>query len=341
MAITPRTIFSSPASATIATISLLAFSAVGTLAYKVAQDTNPQPDQLYVAHTTESCSGIREVLGHDKAAWSQTDWLVYGSCFEQKNNSRMAAAVASQGLRYYPASESLYNMKGYHQIVLGDHAEAVDTLERGLRKIGTPSDGVMENNLAWAAMWAPREMNRDRARTLYKRSLRRNAESCETLHTGLWVEYAAAREAEGIERYQALKNFFELRRRYEPCQDRINDGQWQTLVEVVGAAVIFQDVDENLNTSKAVRTADSGSDGTEDLRRVTEKLRENYKGVSIDALCREAMPMGSTHHLCAESVSKSVSYLKQQEVKRDQPSIRILKDKTGRTGGASGCIRTN
>jgi tetratricopeptide (TPR) repeat protein len=343
MAITPRTIFTSPASATVATISLLAFSAVGTLAYKVAQQGAPDTNQVYSYHATESCSGIREVLGQDKGAWSETDWLVYASCFEQKNNARMAANTAEQGLRYYPASEPLYNLKGYHEIVLGDHAEAVDTLEKGLRNVGNPSSGVLENNLAWAGLWVPREMDRDRARVLYKRSLRRNAGSCETLHTGLWVEYAIARESRGVEKYHALKNFLDLRSQYEPCQARIESGDWKSLVEVVGATVLFQDVDENLNAPHTVATSDSEQDGTEELHEVTQKLRENYRGVSIDALCREASPLASAHHLCADAVAEAVHTLKKEEVnanrikreKRD--SIHIIRS----AGGGGGCVRTN
>jgi tetratricopeptide (TPR) repeat protein len=343
MAITPRTIFTSPASATVATISLLAFSAVGTLAYKVAQQNTPDAQQVYSYQTTQSCSGVREVLGQDRAGWSETDWLVYASCFEQKNNARMAAKSASQGLRYYPASESLYNLKGYHEIVLGEHANAVSTLDKGLRNVGSPSSGVLENNLAWAGLWVPREMDRERARVLYKRSLRRNAGSCETIHTGLWVEYAIAHESRGVQKYQALKNFLDLRAQYEPCQERIDRGDWKSLVEVVGATVLFQDVDENLRVPHTVTTSDRDQDGTRELHRVTQKLRENYLGVSIDALCREASPLASAHHLCTEAVSEAVDTLKTQEAaaeredRQHRDAVHIIRS----AGGGSGCVRTN
>jgi tetratricopeptide (TPR) repeat protein len=339
MAITPRTIFTSPASATVATVSLLAFSAVGTLAYKVAQQNTPDAPQVYEYHATESCSGIREVLGQNKTGWSETDWLVYASCFEQKNNSRMAMTVASQGLHYYPASEPLYNLKGYHQIVLGEHEQAVDTLEKGLRSVGNPSNGVMENNLAWAGLWVPREMDRNRARVLYKRALRRNASSCETLHTGLWVEYAIAREARGIEKGHALQNFHDLRRRYDRCQNRIESGEWKTLVEVVGATVLFQDVDENLSV-----TDSDERDGTEELHRVTQELRENYRGVSIDALCREAMPLASTHHLCKDAVGEAVNELRTEEFEVEKvrtPKREGVMQMRSAGGGGGGCVRTN
>ncbi|MFW5968380.1 MAG: tetratricopeptide repeat protein [Persicimonas sp.] len=339
MAITPRTIFSSPVTATVATISLLAFSVVGALAYKAAQQTTPKAAHVVEAPDRDSCDGIREALGADRAEWSETDWLVYGACFEQKNNSRVAAMVADEGLKHYPKSEALYNMKGYHQIVLGEHDKAVETLSEGLRQVGNPTNGVMENNLAWAGTWAPREMERERARSLYQRSLQRNASSCETMHTGLWVEYATAREERGVEKYQALKNFLNLRDRYEPCQDRAEDGDWQTLVEVVGAAVIIQDVEENLNAPHAVPAHDSNADrAEEDLEEVTGELREHYRGVSVDALCREAMPVENTHHDCVEEVSDTIDTLKREEARDEVPAIKKADSK--KSGAPSGCIRS-
>ncbi|MFW5966447.1 MAG: tetratricopeptide repeat protein [Persicimonas sp.] len=340
MAITPRTIFSSPVTATVATVSLLAFSAVGALAYKAAQQNTPETHRVVEAPSHDSCDGVREALGADESEWSETDWLVYGACFEQKNNSRTAATVASQGLEHYPKSEALYNMKGYHQIVLGEHAEAVDTLNEGLRRVGNPSNGVMENNLAWAGTWVPREMERQRARSLYRRSLQRNSRSCETLHTGLWVEYATAREERGVEKYHALKNFLELRDRYEPCQARAKDGDWQTLVEVIGANIITKDVEENLNAPNTVPAHGADADeAAEDLRQVTQELRDEYRGVSVDALCREAMPVENTHHLCVDEVSETIDELKQDE-RKDKDKIIIKRGKSKNSGAPSGCIRS-
>lgn len=345
MAITPRTIFSSPASATIATVSLLAFSAVGTLAYKVAQDGHQERGYYaYEIDAASSCDGVREVLGQDKSSWSETDWLVYSGCFDKKNNSRMAATVAGQGLRYYPSSESLYNMKGLHEIILGEHSQAVDTLERGLQNVGSPSSGMMENNLAWAGLWVPREMDRKRARVLYKRALQRAPHSCETVHTGLWVEYAIAKETRGIERYHALKKFLDLRERYEPCQQRIAGGDWQTMVEVVGATVLFQDIDDELSAPNTVAAKHHGQqDGAEELVEATEKLRERYRGVSIDALCREAMPMANTHHLCVDAVTEAVDEVeadeRAQKKKAAFGTIRNAKKNAGGGGGGgSNCV---
>ena len=316
MAITPRTILSSPAPATVAAVSLLAFTALGTLAYKVAQE-NQNHNNVYTsyAHNGEAmCDGVREVLGDDKHSWSEADWVVYTSCFEQKNNSRMAVSVATQGLRFYPHSEVLYNIKGYHQIVLGEHAEAVRTLEQGLGTIRHPTNGVMQNNLAWASLWAPRQLELDRARTLYQKALSHDPDSCETIHTGLWVEYALSQQTRGIEKYDAYKKFLELRQDYEPCLARAERGDWKTVVEVVGATVLFDKIDQNLEPDdKSERLEGAALDGREELLDVSKVLRANYKGVSIDALCGEAMPVASTHHMCVDRVADAVHDLKQRE----------------------------
>lgn len=334
MAITPRTILSSPAPATVAAVSLLAFTALGTLAYKIAED-NASQRSMEVVHIQDQermCDGIREVLGPDKTDWSESDWVVYTSCFEQKNNSRMAVRVASQGLRFHPASETLYNMKGYHQIVLGEHAEAVSTLRKGLGSIGRPTNGVMQNNLAWASLWAPRELELDQARELYTKSLRYDGESCEAIHTGLWVEYAIAEQADGIEKYDAYKRFLDLRQDYEPCLDRAQTGEWRRVVEVVGATVLFEDIDQKLEPHNSVaRFNRTDRDGAEELRDVTEVLRERYRGVSINALCGEAMPVATTHHLCVDKVDSAV-----QELKAEEASV-TAKEKVREAAGGGGC----
>lgn len=314
MAITPRTIFSNPGTATVAVVALLALSALGTLAYQVANHAKSRSSVSYHDPLETSCQSVREVIGADKRAWSENDWLVYARCFEYRNDSTSAVRVATQGLRFYPTSESLFNVAGYHQIRLGQYSEAIHTLKTGLARVGTPTNGVMTNNLAWASLWAPREMKLDRARGLYKMSLRYNPNSCETLHTGLWVEYAIAKQSSGLAEYQALENFELLRRAYKTCQARVEDGKWDTMVEVVGAAVLFQDVDQMIRAPHSHATRQRlNQSGNADMANVSRALRKHYRGSSIDGLCREAMPLAQTHHLCVEQVSRSVTALRQAE----------------------------
>ena len=321
MAITPRTIFSSAAPATVAAVSLLAFTAVGTVAYMSSQDC-PSMRQARVIHqpnATSACGNLRQALGADKSRWSEGDWIHYATCFEQNDNSKLASQAASQGLKYYPRSEPLFNVKGYHQIVLDKHEEAVGTLETGLERIGNPYSGVLENNLAWAALWAPREMPVDRMRTLYTNALDKEPNVCAYLHTGLWVEYAMARQSSGVERFEALRKFDNLRSRYEPCLNRLERGDWQTLVEITGAGAMFDDLEHSGDNPSAGASQVSGD---ELLTRVAELLQERHDNVSVDSLCSEAMPISTTHQTCVEEMNQAMAQAAHREVRQRNSDAR-------------------
>lgn len=313
MAITPRTIFSSAAPATVAAVSLLAFTAIGTVAYMSSQECTRTQATHAPAPTAGVCDNVAQALGADKSRWSEGDWIHYATCFEQRNNSRLAADAASDGLNFYPRSEPLFNMKGYHEIVLDKHAKAVRTLETGLDRIGEPYSGVLENNLAWAALWAPREMSTDRARKLYRNALTKESNVCAYIHTGLWVEYAKARESSGVEKFEALREFDELRTRYEPCLDRLDRGDWKTVVEITGAAAMYGDLEAR--QSSDISSTDSKVSGDELMREVAEVLKQRYSSVSIDAVCSEAMPVSTTHHTCVEQLSQSLAQVAHDELR--------------------------
>jgi tetratricopeptide (TPR) repeat protein len=313
MAITPRTIFSSAAPATVAAISLLAFTAVGTVAY-MSSSTCPvsKPDQSVQAppQQPQTCQNVRQALAADKSNWSERDWIHYATCFERHDRSGKAADVAGDGLSFYPRSEPLYNIKGYHQIEMDRHSEAINTLKTGLDRVGQPYSGVLENNLAWASLWKPREMSLDKARNLYRSALDRESNVCAYLHTGLWVEYAKARQAAGVERFEALQKFDGLRDRYEPCLSRVENGDWKTLAEVAGAATLFNDVDARQD-SAADKTETSGD---ELLRKVAKLLDRRHSGVSVEQVCQDAMPLSTTHHQCVDQLNNAVAKVSHGEI---------------------------
>ncbi|MFB6350590.1 MAG: tetratricopeptide repeat protein [Bradymonadaceae bacterium] len=312
MAITPRTIFSSAAPATVAAVSLLAFTAVGTVAYMSSQQQGPTTHRT-VTHPSSAratCQNVRQALGADQAKWSERDWIHYTACFDQKNASEQAVQTASNGLEFYPRSEPLYNMKGYHQIVLDRHIEAIETLETGLQRVDRPRSGVLENNLAWAALWAPREMDLDRARQLYRSALDKKSNVCAYLHTGLWVEYAKAREASGVDRFEALRQFDKLRDRYEPCLSRLGNGEWKTVVEIAGAAALFSEVD-----GQNAGNATDQTSGDKLLKKTARLLQRRYSDKSVESICREAMPVSTTHHVCTEHLTNAMSKVSNGTIK--------------------------
>jgi hypothetical protein len=303
MAITPRTIFTNPASAALAAASLFTVTAAGM--YALNTSCASSPCELRAVEVYESpCASVHESLGYDKSTWSEYGWFTYAECYSEQNASSKVVDVTTQGLRHYPASEALYNMKGYHQIKLGDHADAVKTLEEGIRRVGRTSSGVMANNLAWAGVWAPREMESTRARQLYRQSLAQNPNVCETIHTGMWVEYAISKKTDGFERAAALRAFQSLASDYEACEGRYQNGEWDTLVEVLGAAVIKADVASDLDCGMKVASE------KELLRDVSVELRKRYRGASIDALCRESIPVSAAHHACVDLIDTQVTALR-------------------------------
>jgi tetratricopeptide (TPR) repeat protein len=314
----------------VAAISLLAFSAVGTVAYmSTTGDCDRKAQRSSTASpVVHACEGLRDALG-DQSQWSEADWARYATCFENHGHSRLTIKVASQGLDAYPRSEFLTNMKGYHEIALDRHEEAVDTLRTGLDRIGSPFSGVLHNNLAWAGLWAPREVSMDQARDLYTKALNKSPNTCAYIHTGLWVEYAQSTQSDGVRKFQALRNFDSLRARYEQCLDRLDTADWKTMTEVAGAAVLFERAD-NSDQQDRLSASNDKTSGDELLRRVARQLDKRFHGVNIDAVCQEAMPLATTHHRCAEELGQALKTVRSNHHGR-----------TARGGsGGGGCAAT-
>lgn len=331
MAITPRTILTSAAPATVAVVSLYFFTVLGTSLFTCM--TNSDDDRVEVVTFSEpssadtedlyrssACDHVAERFGVDKSDWSEFAWVNFAYCFDQESDSKMVINTAREGLNHHPRSEVLYNLKGYHQIVLEKHVEAIDTLRRGMDNVSHHRNGVMSNNLAWAGLWAPREMHLDEARHLYVRSLAMSPNSCETIHTGLFVEFAQANQgSNALERYEALKRFGDLRNRYNRCLDRLEDGKWLTVVEIVGAAVLFDNVDNTANSNEVHPL----------MRSATSTLVAEHPDASIDQLCREAMPLAEFHHDCVESVEDSLEaaeLIRQNHKERNQRASQVKEE---------------
>ncbi len=354
MAITPRTILTSAAPATVAVVSLYFFTVLGTTIFTCMTDSDDKIDVVTISEspTTDSdstlrstaCDHVAERFGADRADWSEFAWVNYSYCYDQQDESQLVIDAARQGLKHHPQSEVLYNLKGYHQIVLEEHSEAIETLRRGMDSVSHHRNGVMANNLAWAGLWEPRDMHLDEARQLYVRSLAMSPTTCETLHTGLFVEFAHAnKDSSALERYEALKRFDNLRNRYNRCLDRLDDGKWLTAVEIVGAAVLFDNVDNTTNTTEVHPL----------MRSATSTLIADHQGFSIDDLCSEAMPLAEFHHDCVSSVEdslKATEVVRQNHRERNQRAAQVREEiveqfgtdypvvkANDRNGGSTGC----
>ena len=304
MAITPRTILTSAAPATVAVVSLYFFTVLGTAAFTCMTNsddaTDPVPDRstyLNVSDTERSgpCTHVATQFGTQKSQWSEFAWSQYTQCYDQNQDSAGAINAADEGLKFHPRSEFLYNVKGYHLIRTGEHAEAIDTLREGMDRVVHNRNGIMANNLAWAGLWEPRQMRPDEARELYVQSLSQSTAVCETLHTGMFVEFSIAAKTQGLDRFDALKRFSQIRDRYTNCLDRIDDGDWDTVVEIVGAAVVFNNVDSADKTTVQPL-----------LKRATAKMKRDFNHASAEDVCSEAMPMAEFHHECVDAVNLSL-----------------------------------
>lgn len=295
MAITPRTILTSPAPATVAVISLFFFTALGMMALTSQQG--------------ERCGGVQNMPSMcsstpmaERGSWSEFQWIQYSYCYDERGHSEGAIRAASQGLRHHPSSQMLYNLKGYHEIVLGKHSEAIDTLRTGMDNVGHQSNGIMANNLAWAGLFEPRQMRLEEARELYLQSLARSPNTCETLHTGLFVEFAITNRSQGIQRYEDLRRFTQLRDRYDSCMSRMESAEWMTLVEVIGAGTIYTHVDQL-----------QGNQVNPALLRATSLLVQHYPEKSATEVCTEAMPMPDFYHQCVDAVQRAMRVDRQSQ----------------------------
>mgnify|MGYP001828000589 CR=1 FL=1 len=290
MAILPRTLLTQPAPAAVAAVSLFGFTILAMSAHQTMER-----QRVHAAYEVP-CDGLEDELGA-RQFWESQDYVRFAHCLEQKSDSAGAVEVAAEGLGPFPRSEALYNLKAYNEIKLRAFDDAVTTLESGIRAIGTPSNGVMENNLAWAYLWVG-DGGTDRARGLVNTSLRREPSVCETLHTGMFVEFEIARTRSGLERADALRNFQSLRTRYHQCENR--DQAWSTAVEAAGAAVLYNEVELLVESG----WDQHGQDQT--LRVTAQTLRKNFPSASVSGVCAEAMPLRDLRGACVERVQAAI-----------------------------------
>lgn len=269
-----------------------------------------------------TCSHLTDELPTEAARWSEQNWVSLVNCLDNADESLDLIRVADRALNYYPHSEILYNVKAIHELELKRYDAAVTTLQTGLQMV-SPSNHVMENNLAWAALWESRRVDALTARELYESALRRAPSNCETLHTGLWVEYAIAAKHPGRIRSGAVQNYTDLRARYDRCVSRIDHGDEHTLFEVLGAGVLDHEVAKlvllrQLESGQlAHRTALDG----QLVERALVEHNERFNDVDVNILCAESTPVRTATHRCRALVRSELA----KQARRDnvRPSVRF------------------
>jgi tetratricopeptide (TPR) repeat protein len=199
MAITARTILTQPAAIAVAAVTLLGMTVLGSALYSSSSCATSMQNR-------DPCD--RPLLTQNENSWSEADWISYVSCFEARRDARGTVKAASLALDHQPQSEILWNVKAYNQIELGHYRPAVETLRTALERV-EPTTGTMENNLAWAGLYVG--MDVEEARDLYVSALEKTPQSCEMIHTGLFVEFQRAQTEDRYVRFWSLKKYKQLR----------------------------------------------------------------------------------------------------------------------------------
>lgn len=305
MAITPKTLIKSPTILLGASLSIIALGAFANW----AMSPSCQNEGAYYGEVEISSDNYlmrdgecSHVLNPNSTQLSENDYINVAFCYEDRGQNELAMDVATRGLENYPQSESLNNILGYHLIEFGHYEEAIDTLGSAMRTV-TLTNGIMENNLAWASLWAQREMPLEHSRALYQSALRRNTSgiNCEAVHTGMWVEYAIAARGSNTQREAALRNFQSLREQYDGCEQRTGNSV-KLIEEIAGAAVLDVEI-ARLNSQDTRPAWAMKHSGIALARQAATSLRA--ENLTAEEVCAAATPIEATHHTCMQLMNAS------------------------------------
>lgn len=323
MAITPRSIVQSPLVLFLTLASLGALALGGAMLFTIGCPTQqvspcqfarhaatPQPD-LFGALRSGPCGNLLNVFPASLDRWEQGYWEAVVACLDRQGDSQNLIRVADRALQRFPKAEALYNVKGFHELELRRYSDAVTTLETGLEQVGNPSNGILENNLAWAGLWESKRVDPLRARELYQSSLRRDPTSCEAIHTGLWVEYSVASSFPSGMSETAHQNYRELRNDYARCtSNRLEYGADDVIVEVLGAGVLdyeMERVDAHRRIEEGHRVVRRPDLASALVGASLEEAFERFDRIAVDGLCDEAAPVRSALPACRALIRQEVA----------------------------------
>ena len=308
MALTPRSFLRSP-SLLVALLFSAGIALVGATLF-LASFCTKAPTQRVVFQTNVDvleplrgggCDHLLRENSSALATWQHQDWVDLAICFELRDDNHRAVTAAAQGLAYFPASERLHNIRGYNLIVLEEYEKAVFHLRVSLQSV-EPTSGIMENNLAWAGLFASENMTLSEARRHYTNALEHGG-GCEEYHTGMWVEYGIASRSSGTARDTAIDAYNDLRAKYEPCTSRASGGDRSIGYEVAGAGILDGEIHKLTMVQMFERNEidDGFAPHRSDLVRRSLGAMDVSRA-DIDAACEDIAPVASALPACRKAL---------------------------------------
>lgn len=287
MAITTRTLITSPAAAAVAAWTVLGLSLFSTQ----FDFSEPQP-------LTTSCTYVAESNGPEATQWSAIGWYDYARCIENSGDTVRAAGIARLATMHHPTNEGLVNYAGILLIKVQDYESAVKTLSDGTKRL-RPTNGTLYNNLVWASLYTGTH-HTDILRRWNQASLKMNPNSCELLHTGLMVEWRRANEARsGFALNDAVNSFMSIYDRYESCTERSSTDENSLLAERLTALVAVSEVDALIGVS-------FNSETRRELMALAPRLQNAQSDINSQVICHE-IPSTLDNTSCYKTVQTLMS----------------------------------
>ncbi len=289
MAISPRSFLLNPA-------LLLATLILGTLPILVVTMAPfPLESLSFWQAVRYDCD---TVPGHPES-WTEAAWEHHVECFLDQKRYPEAYAAADEGLTWFPNSASLLNSKGYAAARAQAFGIAALDFKTGLQRTGSPS-GVFENNLAWVGLWQLESLPPERrgealsvARSYYRKSLAKRT-TCASLHTAMFVEFAAATHypRSTVAFRRATATYDVLREAYLPCRERLDPAREEVVEEVMSAALMHS----AMQRMRGTQPADA-----------TEWWDRAVRAGASQTMCAHAVPVASTRAECTQRLGPHVA----------------------------------
>lgn len=306
MAITPRTVLSEP-------INLLVFAfgifAVGGLIGVISSVDNQEERSRCPALLAASAHGPESQRAPDVGAptpaaetdfgadvtdqaaldytcrlvtpsqeWDEAHWLRHLDCMEARDEpADVILAEADAAIDAVGLTPELAVKKADHLEVVGSADEHIAFLNHAVQRLGVV-DGQLVHRLARALTWRGHRNDVEQIRHLQLLSRMLMPDSCEVHQTDIWVRYQLAQQLaegpapaawDGVQR--AVRHYVE-----RGCHERIHEGRWEALAEIVGVGVAAE--------------ATNGHSGHSSLMR---DVAASFEVRQVPTFCREAVPEGT------------------------------------------------